>query len=404
MMVESKQHKGFYEIPFANGSLVNEFGEFIHLDVQTDCKLWIDKKGGYWKAALRHNGVWTSRAVHQVLATVFVDVSEVIQAAVNEGKPIVVFNDKDKLNLRLDNLRWTTNSRYQTESFLHRLELNLNAVRYPTYDRVNNGLYPNAIESVVRAGYFYIPVSQTIVGINHCGDLVDMLTGEPHPVRLNHKGYVNTSLWDGAKYRTLAVHRLVAMLFCPIPERHRDKGFDELQVNHKDGFKTNNRYDNLEWVTNEENMEHARGSGLFSNNSPVLAKDVRTGEVTRYESISECARVFQFGSSNLQVHLTSSSKGRITKRWHVFKLDDGTSWPHLLATDVSEDTHKWVCNHLVKNVETGEDFVFTNLRNAARHFGFDLIALKNFRQTYGPSIPYKGFLFINSSKMDYELP
>lgn len=51
------------------------------------------------------------------------------------------------------------------------------------------------------------------------------------------------------------VHRLVARAFV--------KGYqDNLEVNHKDGHPSNNRYTNLEWVTDFENVQHAIKLGL----------------------------------------------------------------------------------------------------------------------------------------------
>lgn len=52
------------------------------------------------------------------------------------------------------------------------------------------------------------------------------------------------------------IHREVALAFIPNPE-------DKLEVNHKNGVKHDNSLENLEWVTQQENLDHARDNGLI---------------------------------------------------------------------------------------------------------------------------------------------
>lgn len=71
--------------------------------------------------------------------------------------------------------------------------------------------------------------------------------------RLDRRGYPCVYIY---KFGTKRVHRLVAIAFLPNPGK-------KPQVNHIDCNKENNHVDNLEWVTNQENMDHAVAHGLF---------------------------------------------------------------------------------------------------------------------------------------------
>ena len=83
-----------------------------------------------------------------------------------------------------------------------------------------------------------------------------------HPLKIHTKenGYQRVVLSLNGHSKYYYVHRLVAELFIP--------NSDNLPyVNHKDGDKSNNHVDNLEWCTRSENEKHAWLIGLKSKNT-----------------------------------------------------------------------------------------------------------------------------------------
>lgn len=71
----------------------------------------------------------------------------------------------------------------------------------------------------------------------------------------NTYGYVEVALSKDGATKSFLLHRLIAKHFIPNPE-------SKPCVNHKNGIKTDNRIENLEWCTEQENTKHAYDNNL----------------------------------------------------------------------------------------------------------------------------------------------
>lgn len=120
------------------------------------------------------------------------------------------------------------------------------------------------------------------------GQVRNKITGKIlKPCINNRSGYYHIGLSIDGQHRTFYIHRLVAEAF--IGERP-----DGYQINHIDGNKLNNRFDNLEYCSRSDNIKHSYRTGLNSNVIPI--RIVETGE--EFESIEACARAID-GDSEL---------------------------------------------------------------------------------------------------------
>ncbi|WP_429321846.1 HNH endonuclease signature motif containing protein [Paraburkholderia sp. GAS448] len=173
-------------------------------------------------------------------------------------------------------------------------------------------------------------------------------------------------------------HRLMALAFIDKPERHRGKSFDELQVNHIDGNKANNRLDNLEWVTRVENMEHAIRHGLIVMQA-VMSRNIQTNEIRVFQSAEDCAHAFGVSTIRMRKHVASPRAGMVTKKWCVFKTADGKSWPELYDEHYEENSWEMVFGAwFATDVATGKVVIAQTLPKLAEAIGVSVSGLQGY--------------------------
>ena len=119
-------------------------------------------------------------------------------------------------------------------------------------------------------------------------------------------GYYVISLFKNKKRHKKSIHRIVALTFL---------GDSKLHCNHINGMKTDNRLENLEYVTHKQNILHAYKIGLRS-----------PGEGHPASKLTEKQAVEIKASKLRPVDL--AKKYSVTKST-IHRIKSGRSWKHL---------------------------------------------------------------------------
>lgn len=122
-------------------------------------------------------------------------------------------------------------------------------------------------------------------------------------------GYLGTTLLRNSEKKRINVHRLVMLAFVGEP--------GELDVNHKNGIKADNRLENLEYVTHLENMRHSlhvlkvyRAQGERHGSARLNADQVR--DIRRRAAAGETRKAL---AQEFQVTTTAIATIVLRRRW-----------------------------------------------------------------------------------------
>lgn len=156
--------------------------------------------------------------------------------------------------------------------------------------------------------------------ISNCGRVYSKKSNKILSQTLNKEtGYFGFCISLGSRKRKKYIKTHIAVAFNFVD------GYKEcLMVNHKDGNKKNNNSDNLEWVTNSENTQHAYDNGM--NNRQIKVKCLNTGEI--FPSISKACEwcgLSLLGSS-IRGYLNKYSKRKYAGRHPITK--EPLQWEH----------------------------------------------------------------------------
>lgn len=251
-------------------------------------------------------------------------------------------------------------------------------------------------EHETQKGFFHPPfVSYPEIIVNSEGIIKNADTFSIKKKNMSTKGYCTVFLKVGSYNYNFPVHRIVAFTFIKRSEKHLGIPFHELQVNHKDGNKINNSKHNLEWLTNQENMTHARENGLFSNDKPVFARNIHTGKVEEFRSISQCERFFNLKERSLSNHLKSNFSGRLSVDGYVFSSSLEKEWPKVISTSNGRDRINYQLKMIAENTEKERFELGNSIPDLCRLLGLNINSVRNFIIRKGTDTIIKGWRFWN---------
>lgn len=151
--------------------------------------------------------------------------------------------------------------------------------------------------------------------IGNKGSVKNIKTNKILKPGINSDGYYTVLLSKDGKQKSFKVHRLVAKHFLKEVK---------IQVNHKNGIKTDNNADNLEFVTAHENIMHSWINGLSKGKYKNVGNRARkiiqvdkytNNELKQFDSVYEASEKTGITNTSIQNCLKGRSKTSGGYKW-----------------------------------------------------------------------------------------
>jgi len=150
-------------------------------------------------------------------------------------------------------------------------------------------------------------------GVNGLGGVFSMANGNRKKLKpvIMKKGYSQVTLYSNKKPKKFLIHRLVAFAFLG------DKS-DNLEINHKNKVRSDNRLENIEWVTRSYNAYHKYKTYQYPQGSSHCRSKLDEETVMKIKFyIKNGIRICDI-SRKLNIHQST-----------IGEIKQGRTWSHL---------------------------------------------------------------------------
>ncbi len=176
-------------------------------------------------------------------------------------------------------------------------------------------------------------------------------------------GYYDLKIVQNGKHHK--IHRLVALHFIENPH-------NKPYVNHINGIKFDNRVENLEWVTNQENVIHGYETGLNKSGlSPIIQYDKEGKNIIKeFKSISDASIELNIDSSSISAccrGVTIQTKG-----FHFKYKNDGNK-------EIRSKKPNFTCGKQIYQYDNNNNLIrtFNTMKECATTFNVSRETISN---------------------------
>ena len=192
----------------------------------------------------------------------------------------------------------------------------------------------------------------------------------------SQQDYKFVTLLINGQQKRMRVRRMVAMTFIENPD-------NKPYVNHINGIRYDNNVENLEWVTQSENIQHAVRTGLMQNGrkKAVIQYNLNGDRMATFESASEAAR--QTGGSQSKITMCCKRQRETANDYQWRYYDD--------IQDVQKVEKKFITGKKVAKCDEEGNIleIFPSFKEAARAVNGTSSAIS--RVCSGTNIRHKGY-------------